>query len=62
MPKDFKGVMHEWKEHELHSGSKKGPVVKNKKQAEAIAFSEQKKLSGKKDHLSKAMGKVGGGY
>jgi len=33
-------VMKEYKEGKLHSGSKKGPVVKNKKQAVAIAMSE----------------------
>jgi len=33
-------VMHEYKEHKLHSGSKKGPVVKSRKQAIAIALSE----------------------
>ena len=32
-------VMHEFKAGTLHSG-KKGPVVKNKKQAIAIALSE----------------------
>lgn len=36
-------VMHEFKEGELHSGSKKGPQVKNRKQAIAIALSEQRK-------------------
>ena len=36
-------VMHEWGEGKLHSGSKKGPVVKNQKQAVAIALSEAKK-------------------
>ncbi len=36
-------VMHEWKSGTLHSGSKKGPIVKNPKQAIAIAISEQKK-------------------
>lgn len=35
-----KKVMHEAKEGKLHSGSKKGPIVKNKKQAVAIAMSE----------------------
>lgn len=35
--------MHEFKEKELHSGSKKGPVVKNPKQAIAIALSEARK-------------------
>jgi len=33
-------VMKEYKEGKLHSGSKKGPVVKSKKQAVAIAMSE----------------------
>lgn len=36
-------VMHEWKHGGLHSGSKKGPLVKNRKQAIAIALSEKKK-------------------
>lgn len=33
-------VMHEWKAGKLHSGSKKGPIVKEQKQAIAIALSE----------------------
>jgi len=33
-------VMKEFKAGKLHSGSKKGPVVKSPKQALAIAFSE----------------------
>jgi len=43
-------VMHEFKTGTLHSG-KKGPVVKNRKQAIAIALSEAKmtkKKMGKK--------------
>jgi Family of unknown function (DUF6496) len=36
-------VMHEFKEGDLHSGSKKGPKVKSRKQALAIALSESKK-------------------
>ena len=32
-------VMHEFKTGKLHSGSKEGPVVKNPKQAVAIALS-----------------------
>lgn len=32
--------MKEWKAGELHSGSKKGKVVKSRKQAIAIAMSE----------------------
>jgi hypothetical protein len=35
-----KKVMHEFKTGTLHSGSKKGPVVKSRKQAVAIAMSE----------------------
>ncbi len=48
MPKSVKGVMDEWKSGTLHSGSKKGPVVKNQKQAVAIALSEQRQKLGKK--------------
>jgi hypothetical protein len=33
-------VMHEFKHGKLHSGSKKGPQVKSRKQAIAIAMSE----------------------
>ena len=51
-PKPAKGApdkihraMHEFKHGELHSGSKKGPVVKSRKQAIAIALSEQKKAN-----------------
>ena len=36
-------VMHEWGEGKLHSGSKKGPIVKSQKQAVAIALSEARK-------------------
>ena len=36
-------VMEEYKEGELHSGSKKGPQVTNRKQAVAIALSEARK-------------------
>ena len=35
-----KKVMHEYKEGKLHSGSKKGPMVKSKAQAVAIGLSE----------------------
>ena len=47
MPKDMKGVMDEYKHGELHSGSKKGPVVTSRKQAIAIGLSEQR-AQGKK--------------
>ncbi len=33
-------VMHEFKAGTLHSGSKKGPIVKKRKMAVAIAMSE----------------------
>jgi hypothetical protein len=36
-------VMREFKEGELHSGSKKGPIVKDPKQAVAIGYSEARK-------------------
>lgn len=38
-----KKVMHEYKTNTLHSGSKKGPKVTSRKQAVAIALSEQRK-------------------
>ncbi len=40
-------VMHEFKHGELHSGSKKGPKVTNRKQAVAIAISEARKAGAK---------------
>lgn len=36
-------VMHEFKEGKLHSGSKKGPMVSNPKQAIAIGLSEARR-------------------
>jgi hypothetical protein len=36
-------VMHKYKHGKLHSGSKKGPKVKNRKQAIAIMMSEKRK-------------------
>lgn len=41
--KKIRKVMREYKEGELHSGSKKGPLVTNPKQATAIALSEARK-------------------
>lgn len=41
-------VMHEYKHGELHSGSKKGPIVKSRKQAIAIGLSEKRKELAKK--------------
>ncbi len=47
MPKDMPGIMKEYGQGKLHSGSKSGPVVKNRKQAIAIGLSEQRQM-GKK--------------
>lgn len=41
--KKISKVMEEFKEGALHSGSKKGPVVGNRKQAIAIAMSQSRK-------------------
>ena len=48
-------VMKEFKKGELRSGSKKGPVVKNPKQAVAIALSEQRKAGGATMPMGKAI-------
>ena len=45
----FDQVMHKFKAGELHSGSKSGPPVENRKQAIAIMLSEKRKAeSGEK--------------
>lgn len=44
----IKTVMKEYKEGDLRSGSKKGPKVKGRKQAVAIALSEARKSGAKK--------------
>lgn len=41
--KKISKVMKEFDEGKLHSGSKKGPIVKNPKQAIAIGISETRK-------------------
>jgi len=46
--KKIKRVMHEFEEGKLHSGSKKGPVVSNPRQAVAIAISESKQKKKRK--------------
>jgi len=50
-----KKVMHEFKAGELHSGNKKGPVVKNRKQAIAIALSEANMSKSKKGYATGGM-------
>lgn len=41
--KKVEKVMREYKEGKLHSGSKKGPEVRSRKQSVAIALSEARK-------------------
>lgn len=54
MADKVKKVMKEFKEGKLHSGSKKGPKVTNKKQALAIAInSERRKRKKIKKKLKK---------
>ena len=48
-----KKVMKEYKKGELHSGSKTGPKVKNRKQAVAIALSEARKSGAQKSTKKK---------
>ena len=50
-------VMEEFKEGKLHSGSKKGPKVKNPKQAIAIALSEARSSKKKSKKGKKSAGK-----
>jgi len=48
-------VMHKFKHGILHSGSKNGPKVKSRKQAQAILMSE--KAAGKSEYKSKTKDK-----
>jgi len=49
--------MHKYKHGQLHSGSKTGPKVTNRKQAIAIMLSEKHKAAaGKKEYQSKSSG------
>lgn len=50
-------VMHEFKEGKLRSGSKKGPRVKSRRQAVAIAISEARKAGAKIPKINKKKGK-----
>jgi len=75
MKSKMEKVMHEYKTGKLHSGSKSGPIVKNRKQAIAIGMSEMMKKSTKgspsmdEDEvgrgyrvLERCEGMAGGGY
>ena len=42
----MKNTFDEFKAGQLHSGAKNGPVVTNRKQAIAIALSQQRKAAG----------------
>jgi Family of unknown function (DUF6496) len=47
-------VMHKFKAGKLHSGSKKGKVVKSRKQAIAIKMSEERAAkAGKKEYRAR---------
>jgi uncharacterized protein DUF6496 len=48
-----KEEMHKFEEGKLHSGSKKGPIVTNPKQAIAISLSESGQSKKKKRKKSK---------
>jgi len=45
-------VMHKFKQGALHSGSKTGPSVSNRKQAIAIMLSEKRKAQGGKSEYA----------
>jgi hypothetical protein len=51
--------MHEYKEGKLHSGSKKGPKVKSRKQAIAIALSEAREAGEPVPKKSSAAKRIG---
>ena len=56
----FTEVMHKFGQGKLHSGSKSGPVVKNRKQAIAIRMSEERQAKkGKKEYQPKPKAKGG---
>lgn len=61
MPTTIAGVMREYGAGELHSGSSTGPKVRNRKQAVAIALSEQrqqgKPVAPKVNHPHRNLGK-----
>jgi hypothetical protein len=58
-PKGVAQEMRKFKEGKLHSGSKKGPVVKDRKQAVAIALNQAGMSDMKKKSPEKKMAKGG---
>ena len=54
----FDEVMPKFKAGQLHSGSKKGPQVKNRKQAIAIMLSEKRKAGSKPEYKAHYGGKL----
>jgi hypothetical protein len=53
----YQEVMHKFKHGELHSGSKSGPKVKNRKQALAIMMSEKSKGTHSSEMIGPSKGK-----
>lgn len=52
----FDQVMHKFGQGELHSGSKSGPKITNRKQAVAVMLSEKRKAQqGKTEYESSSM-------
>jgi len=56
----IKKVFHEFAAGKLHSGSKKGPLVKSKPQATAIALSEARKAGANIPRPKKAKARLYG--
>jgi hypothetical protein len=48
----WQAVPHKWKTGQLHSGSKKGPVVRDRDQMVAIMLSEKRKGTHEKASLA----------
>ena len=55
----MKPTMHEFRKGQFHSGSKTGPVVTSRKQAIAIALSEQDQEDAKEHGQRKALRSMG---
>ena len=53
----IRATMEEYRKGRLHSGSKHGPLVKSRKQAIAIALSEEREKGVTTDDAAEALGK-----